>query len=388
MGTASAQDFPPGVHKFFESNCIKCHGPKKQKGSVRLDDLPSQIGDAAAAQRWQDVLDVLNLSDMPPEDEKQPSKEALANTLELLTAGITTARKRLTDSGGEIVIRRLNRREYTNTIKDLFGIDVPTDSLPDDEKISGFDTLGQAQSFSSLHLDRYLDLGEKVIKLTLGKKTASAKTDKKDFANKEHKLSEEQEKRLGRIEKNIKNTSKKGANDPLKNQPLKVALKEKELLAEYIALPQLETGTVIPFKGINFAIEQKTSDIPGIYKVRVRCGSADGVPHSDLHLQVVRGQYRSKVADSTDWYHVAGTIRNPETIEFIYEVDNIRANRFELQRRSGRIPKPKEVAEVRNYQSQFPDILDLWNDTQPDIWIDWVEIEGPLPAPEAPLSPE
>ncbi len=74
---AVAQDFPPDVHKFFESNCIKCHGPKKQKGSIRLDDLPSKIGDAAGAQRWQDVLDVLNLSEMPPEDEKQPSRDSL-----------------------------------------------------------------------------------------------------------------------------------------------------------------------------------------------------------------------------------------------------------------------------------------------------------------------
>ena len=72
LATTSAQDFPPDIHEFFESNCIKCHGPKKQKGSIRLDDLPSEIGDAAAAQRWQDVLDVLNLSEMPPEDETQP----------------------------------------------------------------------------------------------------------------------------------------------------------------------------------------------------------------------------------------------------------------------------------------------------------------------------
>ncbi len=387
LGTASAQDFPPDIHKFFETNCIKCHGPKKQKGSVRLDDLPSEIVDGAAAQRWQDVLDVLNLSEMPPEDEDQPSKEALANTLEQLTSGITSARKRLTDSGGEIVIRRLNSREYANTIKDLFGIAVPIDSLPEDETLEGFDNLGQAQSFSSLHLDRYLSLGEKVINLTLKKETANAKTARTDYGNKDHKMSDAQKKSLGRIEKNLKAATKRNqSKDPEKNQVVKVGMREKQLLTEYIALPEGETGAVIPFKGINASIKKEISDIPGTYKVRVRCGSADGKRHEDLHLQVERIVFNSKVAQATDWYQVTGTIKEPETIEFLFEVDNIRVNSIELSRRDGRTSKQEEVSEVRGYQSQFNKILHLWNDDRPDIWIDWLEIEGPLPAAEAPLS--
>ena len=115
--------------------------------------MPTSIADEAVAQRWQDILDVLNLDEMPPEDAPQPSKDELANALETLTGDLAKARRQLTDSGGHIVLRRLNRREYRNTIMALFGVPVDVTMLPEDESIDGFDTLGQAHSFSSLHLD-------------------------------------------------------------------------------------------------------------------------------------------------------------------------------------------------------------------------------------------
>ncbi len=386
LATAHAQDFPPDVHKFFESNCIKCHGPKKQKGSIRLDDLPSEIGDAAAAQRWQDVLDVLNLSEMPPEDEKQPAKEALANTLEQLTTGIASARKRLTDSGGEIVIRRLNRREYANTVNDLFGIEIPTDALPDDEKIDGFDTLGQAQSFSSLHLERYLDLGADVISKTLTRKTSESKTKRKDYGRTQGVPTEQEAKDTKKVEEHIKHFTEKGSDDPEKNIPLKAVLRAKKLITEYVSLPQNVTGAVIPYTGMNPSLEFKLDDTPGRYRIRVNCGSASDEPQKNLHLKVVRGQFRSQVPDATEYFHVTGSFKKPEVVEFFIDIDNIRASRLEFHRRSGKRAAPPEVAEVHDYKFVFHELKYLWDNEQPDLWIDWIDVEGPLPVSAAPLS--
>ena len=88
------------LQPFLENHCIKCHGPKKQKGQVRFDQTDWKITDNDTAQRWQDVLDQLNGGDMPPEDEKQPSNAEMAATLDSITGSVITARKRLTDHGG------------------------------------------------------------------------------------------------------------------------------------------------------------------------------------------------------------------------------------------------------------------------------------------------
>ena len=53
---------------FFEAHCVKCHGPDKQKGKVRLDDMPPNAKGLTALERWETVLDVLENGDMPPED--------------------------------------------------------------------------------------------------------------------------------------------------------------------------------------------------------------------------------------------------------------------------------------------------------------------------------
>ena len=57
------------VKPLIKKNCVRCHGPKKQKGKMRLDTLSLQMTNGTIAQRWQDVLDALNAGDMPPEDE-------------------------------------------------------------------------------------------------------------------------------------------------------------------------------------------------------------------------------------------------------------------------------------------------------------------------------
>ena len=150
------------LQPFLENYCIKCHGPKKQKGQVRFDQTDWKITDNDTAQRWQDVLDQLNGGDMPPEDEKQPSNAEMAAALDSITGSVITARKRLTDHGGEIKMRRLNKREYAATIRDLFGFDVSLHDIPDDGEIATFDTVGEEQFFTSAHFEKYLELGRQV----------------------------------------------------------------------------------------------------------------------------------------------------------------------------------------------------------------------------------
>ena len=75
---------------FIEKHCTKCHGPKNKKGETRLDTLSLEITNDTAL-HWQEVLDVLNLGEMPPDDEPAPSEE-LKDVLAHLTEALTKSK--------------------------------------------------------------------------------------------------------------------------------------------------------------------------------------------------------------------------------------------------------------------------------------------------------
>jgi len=151
------------VKPFIKKSCVKCHGPEKQKGKLRLDQMSLVMSNDSIAQRWQDILDTLNAGDMPPEDEKQPSKDELTGFLAELTGKLKDARRQLSDQGREVAMRRLNRREYVKSIESLFGFQVGTGSLPEDDPADPFDTIGSQQFFSSYHFEKYLEMGRVIV---------------------------------------------------------------------------------------------------------------------------------------------------------------------------------------------------------------------------------
>ena len=87
------------IKPFLAENCYRCHGPEKQKGKLRLDELPLELSNDSIAAHWQDVLDTLNAGDMPPEDEEQPSKKELTGFLAELTGKLKDARRQFSDLG-------------------------------------------------------------------------------------------------------------------------------------------------------------------------------------------------------------------------------------------------------------------------------------------------
>ena len=107
----AADPYAP-IQPFLNRYCTDCHGEKKQKAEVRLDDFKAIDGPL-----WSDIYDQLLHGDMPPEDEPQPSKEERAHITKLVD-------KISHDDDFSISTgyRRLNRREYANTVRDLLGL--------------------------------------------------------------------------------------------------------------------------------------------------------------------------------------------------------------------------------------------------------------------------
>ena len=152
---------------FLHEHCTRCHGPKEQNGETRLDTLEFKIANNDTALHWQEVLDALNLGEMPPEDEPAPTEEQLQKVLAHLTEALTESKKRLSETGGDVVLRRMNRREYKYTIDQLFGLRVPEDLLPPDDIAEGYDTVGHDQQFSSYQFDNYFSAAKTIVKVAL-----------------------------------------------------------------------------------------------------------------------------------------------------------------------------------------------------------------------------
>ncbi|MDB4265396.1 DUF1587 domain-containing protein, partial [bacterium] len=155
--------FPEKHAPFIEKYCFECHDAFSEEGEVNLEDIPYQITTIKDAELWQKVLNAMNSGDMPPDDEPQPANQEKADFLQDLANTMVEARKSLSDSGGEITMRRLNRREYRNTIEQLLGVEVDVSSLPSDGGGGTFDTVGSSQFISSDQIEQYLKLGRSAI---------------------------------------------------------------------------------------------------------------------------------------------------------------------------------------------------------------------------------
>lgn len=144
-GSARAE---PALETFFAKHCVECHGPEKNKGKVRLDlGLDALFADADLPET---VVSLLEAGEMPPEDAAQPQDAARAQAVALLEQRILANRP-------ANPIKRLTRSEYSNTLKDLFGVEFDfTDLLPPDQVEHGFDKFGESQLMSPHQMVAYL----------------------------------------------------------------------------------------------------------------------------------------------------------------------------------------------------------------------------------------
>ncbi len=153
---------------FLQKHCIRCHGSEDQSADRRFDTLSEHIKSVDDLERYQEIVDQLNLQNMPPEDEVQPTAEARAKFIAHLTQRITTAHSELNTSGGHSVLRRLNSWEYRQTIGELLGINVdvwdPTEEFPKEVKIHGFDNNGAGLVTSGRLMDHYFVAAEEAIR--------------------------------------------------------------------------------------------------------------------------------------------------------------------------------------------------------------------------------
>ncbi len=154
--------------QFLKAYCIRCHGAKTQKADRRFDTLPNKIVTLDDLERYQEIVDQLNLENMPPDGEPRPAVTKRLKIIRSLTSNINTAQRDLQASGGHSPLRRLNSWEYRQTIGDLLGLNVdfwnPAEDFPAEVIVDGFDNNGEALVTSGVLMDHYMGAAEEAVR--------------------------------------------------------------------------------------------------------------------------------------------------------------------------------------------------------------------------------
>ena len=160
----TAEGGHPTTSSFFSKHCRSCHVGEKPKGDFSLDALKPDFADEANRGRWLKVLEQLRDGTMPPKEKPRPTPKEVADVVDAISKQIAAAESAVIAAQGRTVLRRLNRAEYVNTVRDLLAVDVELkDLLPPDTSITGFDNSAESMHVSSYLMDRYLEAAERVI---------------------------------------------------------------------------------------------------------------------------------------------------------------------------------------------------------------------------------
>lgn len=148
-------DFDKNVSPIVKTYCLSCHSGGKPKADLALDTLGADF--ATYGERWAAVMERLADGTMPPKGKPQPSADQRRALSNWIAAGLTAQAKQQAAANGRARLRRLNRVEYVNTIRDLLGAEVDIEQLPEDGIAGGFDNVDTALDVSSALLESYLE---------------------------------------------------------------------------------------------------------------------------------------------------------------------------------------------------------------------------------------
>jgi hypothetical protein len=416
----------------LKENCLDCHGPEKQKGKFRVDTLPSTIRTVEEAERWQKVLNAMNSAEMPPEEEKQPDPSKKADFLEDLAQVMVTARRTLGDQKGVIALRRLNRREYRNTLRSLLGVDIDVSELPSDTGGPAFDTVGASLFLTGNQVEQYEALAREALEEAFNLQSVSPKKLRSEaesihpvFLKRSRQAWEDWKRAMKWIQavdqavakpenaeivaglREIAKTADAlryywhkipGAPSPVEfgftketgiNPALIYVIRDSTDFMSYddyyLGLLGRDTGSYLTLSGRHGGTAT-TSEIrlsippdfpPGDYVFRVRAGATAGAPAERRFFEFgLHGFFGASPILST--HHVSASMDDPEVFDIPYTVTRKNqelGHRHLFIREKGASDLNSFVAqkiqEARRRMAPGPEVA---------LWVDWVELEHKKPA--------
>ncbi len=252
------------VSPFLSSACVECHGPDKQKSGIRLDTLARDFTNPQTSAVWTSVLEQLTTGAMPP---TKVTKRPAQSSVQAVGDWIATQVRAGEAQRASATLRRLNRREYQNTIRDLLAVDLDLSiDIPSDQLQYGFDTVGAALSISATHMRQYAVIAKRAVDMAI---TTSAQAPRHQYEWFARRYPSKED-----YDEAAKNYAlpgfKSGQGSADRDRWLATGYRQRLLIPE----DGLTDSGIFGAQKIHFGIET-----PGVYEFRARCGSR---PHPSM----------------------------------------------------------------------------------------------------------
>ena len=408
IASADAAGNGESIRAVLNSSCLGCHNDSVAQGGLNLRELRWDLADLDIRSRWALVHDRVSTSEMPPTPGllSRADRQTLAAELSRAIRSVETDE---TGRHGRASIRRLNRVEYENTLRDLLRLphlDV-VDMLPPDGEVQGFAKVGEALEISYVQMNAYLDAAEVSLRLALAFPGESpkpevsryyARAQKGMFALNDNSLWNRWWLALDDLEINEEHSWDKklsartvGEADPKK--------RERESVAIFRG----------PYQPYQYNFNQVRVAHNGPYRVRVKLRSVlrqtdmaepgpnpqffpEGDPTGewDFLEPVADRIYDGKRPEPVSFYAMgsgadsAGVAnRTTRDVRFLATIearpDKPRTVEFEALLRRGDILRPDTIGLPKPMVPAVPEIIQQFDpDGFPGVAFHWVELEGPL----------
>lgn len=386
-------DFHTSIRPALEQSCLECHGPKKQKGKFRIDNLDPNLINGGDKDWWLEVMEVLSNGEMPPDDSKiNLSDENRSLTIGWLAAELQKASLMSRIEKGTSSFRRLTRYEYNYALEDLLGVSLRTDEVlpPETSSEDGFKNSSELLQMSPMQFQMYREIGLKALK----RATVTGERPTPVF----YMVS-------------MRKEFDKSAADP-KKTPFDLSDNSYQKSRKSIHLYNSHTGKGIPFKESKLTPKSEPDEVPslekdgvflalpksnemkwnldrflpdeGVMRVSIRAWRSSDNPDEYASLQLKLSAHTSNNANFSNVISerdilVTGTEESPQWIHFEVYLEDIQRNPF--RKLSTPFPRRDEFLHIRNISNAFgSDPL--------QVYIDRIEIRAPYYAQWPPHTHE
>lgn len=165
----ATHSFDQSVKPLLTKSCSPCHNDRNASGSLNLSPFAQPNSLVEGRDGWERILQKIRSGEMPPKGLPRPKPEEVKALIDFVHAEFEKADRNVKPDPGRVTARRLNRNEYSNTVRDLLGVDFRAErDFPSDDSGHGFDNIADVLTISPMLMDKYMRAAERIASRAIG----------------------------------------------------------------------------------------------------------------------------------------------------------------------------------------------------------------------------